>query len=61
MAGGACTMALKSIRNTKDILRRFCGLNSFNSPHVADEKPRLRPLQQEAVQTLIRGYEERRL
>ncbi len=61
MAGGVGTMALKSIRSTKDILRRFCGLNSFNFPHVADEKTLLRPLQQEAVQTLFRGYEERRL
>jgi hypothetical protein len=61
MAGGAGTMALKSIRNTKDILHRFCGLNSLNSPHVADEKTLLRPVQQEAVQALFRGYEERRL
>jgi hypothetical protein len=49
------------LRMASDILRRFCGLNAFNSPHVADEKTLLRPLQQEAVQTLFRGYEERRL
>jgi hypothetical protein len=27
-------MALKSSRNTKHIHRRFCGLNSFNSPYI---------------------------